>query len=72
MPLELTVTAAGGTVVQTHIDHSAGLLRYTSNGCGAGVTGGVTDVSDRSGPTLSRSCQPVASGTVSGTTPKLG
>ncbi len=72
VPIEFTVSSAGSTMVETNVDHSAGLLRYATTGCASGVSGCLTGVSDTAAPALDRRCAPVASGTVAGTSVSWG
>ncbi|MBP7551436.1 MAG: hypothetical protein KA761_14195, partial [Gemmatimonadaceae bacterium] len=72
LPIEFTVSATGGTMVNTNVDHSAGLLRYATTGCGMGTTGCITGASDTVAPVLDRQCRAVASGTLAGTTVMWG
>ena len=72
LPIEFTVMGALSTNVETNVDHSAGLLRTSTTGCGAGVSGCLTGVSDTAAPVLDRRCAPVASGTLTGTTVAWG
>ena len=65
-PAEFSASASG-TTLSTDLDFSAGLLGYTASGC----TGGQNQCLS-SPVALSRTCSPVATGTVAGTTLTFG